>query len=56
MECAALYMNGDGETWSNSLVLSKGAMSWADFKEKVCDRFGDVLMEDVVEEFTRTDG
>ncbi|KAF3623801.1 hypothetical protein FXO37_31675 [Capsicum annuum] len=53
VEGAALYLNGDAEIWYNSLVLSRGPISWEELKKEICERFGDVLMNDVVEEFNK---
>lgn len=53
VEGAALYLNGDAEIWYNSLVLSRGPVTWDELRDEICDRFGDVLMEDVVEEFNK---
>ncbi|KAH0658679.1 hypothetical protein KY285_027217 [Solanum tuberosum] len=53
VEGTALYLNGNAETWYNSLVLSRGAINWAELKEELCVRFRDEWMEDVVEEFNK---
>ncbi|KAH0687145.1 hypothetical protein KY284_017698 [Solanum tuberosum] len=36
-----------------SLVLSRGLVTWVEFKEELISRFGDILVEDVVEEFNK---
>lgn len=50
---AALYLNGVAETWYNSLVLSRGVITWMEFKDELCIRFGETLMEDIAEEFNK---
>ncbi|PHT61706.1 hypothetical protein T459_34428 [Capsicum annuum] len=49
VETAALYLNGSAEVWYHSLVLSRGVVNWVDFKEELISRFGEILVEDVVE-------
>lgn len=44
-------MNGLAETWYNSLVLDRGIVTWAEFKEEPCVRFWEVDVEDTVEKF-----
>lgn len=39
--------------WYNSLVLSKGVMSWINFKEELIFRLDEILLEEVVREFTK---
>ncbi|KAH0720051.1 hypothetical protein KY290_006530 [Solanum tuberosum] len=53
VEVATLYLNGMTETWYNSMVLSVGVLTWVEFKEELCIRFGEILMEDVVEVFNK---
>ncbi|KAF3649019.1 hypothetical protein FXO38_17877 [Capsicum annuum] len=53
VETAALYLNGSAEVWYHSLVLSRGVVNWVDFKEELISRFGEILVEDVVEEFNK---
>lgn len=53
VEAAALYLSGMDETWYNSLVFSRGIVTWAKFKEELCIRFEETLTEDRVEEFNR---
>ncbi|KAF3635580.1 hypothetical protein FXO38_24561 [Capsicum annuum] len=53
VESAALYLNGNAKIWYNSLVLSRGIIYWVELKEEICERFGDVLMKDIVEEFNK---
>ncbi|KAH0671271.1 hypothetical protein KY285_023835 [Solanum tuberosum] len=36
-----------------SLVLSRGLLTWVEFKEELISHFGDILVEDVVEEFNK---
>ncbi|KAH0683703.1 hypothetical protein KY290_022336 [Solanum tuberosum] len=36
-----------------SLVLSRGLVTWIEFKEELISCFGDILVEDVVEEFNK---
>lgn len=36
-----------------SLALSRGPVTWEELREEICDRFRDVLMEDVVEDFNK---
>lgn len=42
----------DAEVWSHSLTVSRG-LPWLKFKSELCNHFGDVSMEDVVEEFNK---
>ncbi|XP_075083577.1 uncharacterized protein LOC142167313 [Nicotiana tabacum] len=53
VEAAALYLNGLDETWYHSLTLSMGEITWAEFKEELICMFGDVVMDDIVEEFNK---
>jgi len=53
VEGAALYLNGLAETWYNSLVLDRGVVTWAEFKEELCVRFGEADVADIVEEFNK---
>lgn len=51
VEAAALYLNGLAKTWYHS--LSKREIIWTQFKEELICRFGDTVMEDIVEEFNK---
>ncbi|XP_019251395.1 PREDICTED: uncharacterized protein LOC109230342 [Nicotiana attenuata] len=53
VEAPALYLNGLADIWYNSLILSKGEVSWAEFKEELLIRFGEELMGDIVKEFNK---
>nr|XP_009760314.1 PREDICTED: uncharacterized protein LOC104212668 [Nicotiana sylvestris] len=53
VEVTALYLNGLADIWYDSLVLSKGEVSWTEFKEELLIRFGEELMGDIVEEFNK---
>lgn len=50
---AALYLNGLDETWYNSLLLDRGVVTLAEYKEELCVRFGETVVEDTVEEFNK---
>lgn len=41
------------KTWYNSYTLSNGVVTWVEFREELCKRFGMVLMEDIVEELNK---
>lgn len=53
VETAALYLNGPTEVWYQSVILSGGIMHWIEFKEELISRFGEIMVEDVVEEFNK---
>ncbi|KAH0757777.1 hypothetical protein KY290_021270 [Solanum tuberosum] len=39
VEGATLYLNGDVEIWYNSLVLSRGPVTWNELRVEICDRY-----------------
>ena len=51
LEANALYLYGLAKTWYHSLVLSRGMMTWTEFKEELCDRFCLEYFDDFVYEF-----
>ncbi|KAH0730205.1 hypothetical protein KY289_001393 [Solanum tuberosum] len=51
LEANALYLNGLAEIWYPSLVLSRGVVTWTNFKEELCDRFDAEHLDDIMEEF-----
>lgn len=53
LDTNALYLNGPIEVWYHSLVLSREIMTWIEFKEGLMSRFGEILVENVVEEFNK---
>lgn len=53
VEAAALYLNGATEVWYHSLLLSKGTVTWIEFKEELISRFSEIMTDDVVEKFNK---
>ncbi|KAH0725426.1 hypothetical protein KY284_001291 [Solanum tuberosum] len=51
LEANVLYLNGLAETRYHSLVLSRGMVTWTDFKEELCDTFDAEHLDDIMEEF-----
>lgn len=50
LELTALYYGLDN-TWYHSLILSRGVVTWPEFKEELCDRFCLEYFDDIVYEF-----
>lgn len=46
-------MNELVETWYHSITLSEGEIGWAEFKEELICRFGDAVVDNIVEEFNK---
>ncbi|KAH0672946.1 hypothetical protein KY290_025229 [Solanum tuberosum] len=53
VKSSVFYLNGLAEVWYQLLVLSRGLLTWVEFKDELISRFGDILVEDVVEEFNK---
>lgn len=53
MKSAVFYLNRLVEVCYWSLELTRGIVTWIEFKEELISNFGDMLVEDVGEEFDK---
>lgn len=51
---AAAYLNDMADSWYQGwLKMKRFEVSWAEFAEDMCERFGEISMTDVIEEFNK---
>ena len=50
---ASTYFNEVVDAWYQGCIRQRRDCTWADFSEKMCERFGERSMVDVIEEFNK---
>lgn len=53
MELASIHLDGKAEVWFQGFAMDKKEVSWNEFVERICSRFGNIRFNDVVGGFNK---